>query len=359
MSGRGQPDRCHVLVERTANTHPPSPNAEILGFARCRNEILRLPAFFEHYRRLGVDRFYIVDNDSTDGSSDYLAAQPDVHLFHTARRYGEASLGVDWLNALLAEFGGGSWCVTVDIDELLAYPGSEVAPLRTLTKHLDQSGYQALACLLLDLYPAGPLKDARYRSGGDVIAAAPYFDAGPYERLAVDLCPGVVIRGGMRARIFYPRYMARNALVRSYDALLDRLGHHVPALRQVGPLRARRRRNPPCLTKVPLVRWDRQSRYVNSIHWIAAQPVAPESGVLLHFKFLHDFHDRAAREATRGEYYDEASEYRTYIQRLNENPDMSLVYEGSRRFEGTAQLVALGLMRDSARWAEARQRAHE
>ena len=76
-----------------------------------------------------------------------------------------------------------------------------------------------------------------------------------------------------------------------------------------------------------------------------------DTGVLLHFKFLQDFHQRAVREAARGEYYDGATEYRRYADTLNGNPGASLMYEGSVRFEGAGQLVALGLMQDSEAWA--------
>ena len=128
-----RPDRCHVLVERTTRDRSASAGREIRAFAKCRNERLRLPAFLDHYRRLGIDRFFIVDNDSTDGSAEYLSGHPDIHVFRTTGRFREAGGGTDWLNAILKEFGVGSWCVTVDIDEWLVYPGSERTPLRALT----------------------------------------------------------------------------------------------------------------------------------------------------------------------------------------------------------------------------------
>lgn len=306
--------------------------ARIPAFAKCRNERLRLPAFLRHYRALGVDEFFIADNESTDGSAEYLLDQPDVHVFPTAGPFREAKGGTDWLNALLAEFGVGCWCVTVDIDELLVFPGSEHASLRQLTAYLDENGSQALSCLLLDLYPSWPLCASRYEAGGDLLAAAPFFDAYGYARRRVETCPGVHITGGVRERIFYPERRAsgfRGALTRAFG-----------------------RSRPPCLTKVPLVRWDDGTRYLYSNHWVSQKQVAPETGVLLHFKLLHDFQERALREAARGEYYDDSSEYRRYAEKLAADPDLTVMGAPSTRFESTSQIVRLGLMRSTPEWAQ-------
>ncbi len=75
---------CHVLTEGAVIDRPVAPLGQIRAFATCRDERLRLPAFLKHYRDLGIDRFFIVDNDSNDGTADYLVDQPDVHLFRTA-----------------------------------------------------------------------------------------------------------------------------------------------------------------------------------------------------------------------------------------------------------------------------------
>ena len=72
---------CHVLLLSNGAVPRLSRQGEVRLFSKIRNEKLRLPAFLRHYRSLGVDRFFIVDNDSTDGSTEYLLAQPDVHLF--------------------------------------------------------------------------------------------------------------------------------------------------------------------------------------------------------------------------------------------------------------------------------------
>jgi hypothetical protein len=343
---------CHLLIEGKA-TGRPRPD-EIRVFARCRNERLRLPAFFRHYRALGVGQFFIVDNDSSDGTKEYLAAQPDVRLFRTTNRYGEARSGTTWLNALLSEFGAGFWCVTVDIDELLIFPGSEQASLRSLTAHLDRRGHDAFVCLMLDLYPGGPLDENPYAAGDDLIAAAPYFDRGPYDRTPFDECPGFLTMGGVRERLFHPAYRTRGLGARMYHALFNRLLLRTPIVRDLAWIRRLNPPSPPALSKVPLVRWDSGSRYLKSTHGVSAKTVAPEMGGLLHFKLLHDLHAKARDEAARGEYSQGASEYRRYARTLDQNPRTTFMYEGSVRFENTSQLVRLGLMQDSEAWIEAR-----
>jgi hypothetical protein len=139
-----------------------------------------------------------------------------------------------------------------------------------------------------------------------------------------------------------------------YDALCYHLALRMPRLRDMSWMRASRHRQPPCLTKVPLIRWNENSKYLNNIHWVSPQILAPETGVLLHFKFLHDFHDRACREVERGEHYDVASEYQKYAEKLRQNPELALSYDGSMRFDGTTQLVRLGLMRNTETWTDAR-----
>ena len=47
----------------------------IMVFATLRNERIRLPYFLDYYRRAGIGHFLFVDNDSDDGSAEYLARQ--------------------------------------------------------------------------------------------------------------------------------------------------------------------------------------------------------------------------------------------------------------------------------------------
>jgi hypothetical protein len=349
------PVGCHVLLEDEDDATPiAGRGSEIRLFTKCRNESLRLPAFLRHYRALGVLRFFFVDNASTDGSLQFLKAQPDVRVFSTSGSFREARGGTDWLNALLGKYGVGHWCVTVDVDELLYYPGSERAGLPTLCRYLDEQGHQALYAMLLDLYPGTPLRDLKYAPGDDLESAAPYFDPGPYRRTPHHQCPGFLVYGGVRERVFYPEARAGDLRRDLHVTLYHRILPRVPLVRTLPRVHAHRPLFPPCLTKIPLVRWEADTRYLNVNHFVSPRKVAPETGVLLHFKLLQDFHARVETEVARAEYYDGAVEFRRYAERLEADPHLSFKYEGSQRFEDSAQLVRLGLMTDSAGWARQR-----
>ena len=104
--------------------HPlPSPEGEIRAFVPARNERTRLPWLLAYYRALGVHRFIVLDDNSDDGTREWLLAQgPDVHLFHTTASFAASGGGMRWTNRLLDEYGSGAWCLAVDADEVLVYP---------------------------------------------------------------------------------------------------------------------------------------------------------------------------------------------------------------------------------------------
>ncbi len=102
---------------------------EIRAFMVVRNEIARLPQNLCHHRNIGVARFFIVDNGSTDGSREYLLTQPDCHVFTTLNSFSESNCGVNWLNTIIDKYGTNRWCLIVDADEWFVYPGYESTAL--------------------------------------------------------------------------------------------------------------------------------------------------------------------------------------------------------------------------------------
>ncbi|MFC3570443.1 glycosyltransferase family 2 protein [Paracoccus sp. TOH] len=299
------------VADRTAAIRP----GDILLFTTLRNEMQRLPEFLAHYRQLGVRHVLAVDNASTDGSAEFLRAQPDVSLWSTPASYREARFGLDWMGMLLLRHGHGHWCVCADADELLVYPHCDSHDLRALTAHLDARGIPGMGALMLDLYPRGPLDQPS--GGGSVTEELPFFDAGPYPCQVMQPRRNRWVQGGVRQRVFFA----------------DR------------PQRA------PTLNKLPLIRWHWRYAYVNSTHSMLPPrlndlydgPGDPRlSGVLLHSKFLPGIVERSREELGRRQHFADPDAYAGYHRALTEAP--VLWHPGSLRYRDWRQLAELGLM---------------
>lgn len=290
---------------------------DVLAAMTVRNEAARLPYFLSHHRSLGVRHFLVVDNNSTDGTAEYLAAQPDVSLWSTARSYKASRFGLDWLTYLLARHAHGHWCLTLDADEVLIYPHWETRNLQALTGWLEAQGREMMGAIMLDMYPDGPLDAARYTPGDDPFATLGWYDSGNYAVQVQPRMRNLWIQGGVRARMFFT----------------------------AEPRRA------PTLNKIPLVRWNRRYAYVNSTHALLPPRlnlVYDEtggeviSGVLLHSKFLPEVVAKSAEEKARREHFANSTLYDAYYDHLIAAP--TLWCAASHRYSGWRQLEAEGLM---------------
>lgn len=301
------------VIDRTAGIE----TDDILCFAVIRNEAVRLPWFLDHHRRLGVAHFLIVDNESDDGSDALLAEQPDVSLWRTGAGYKASRFGVDWVNWLLARYGHGHWCLTLDADETLVYPYWDTRDLRALTAWLDRQGREIFGAMMLDIYPKGPVGAQSYQAGDDPSAVLQWFDPANYGMRVQRPMGNLWLQGGPRARAFFAD----------------------------DPRRA------PTLNKVPLVRWNRRFAYVNSTHSLLPPRLnriyetdggeAP-SGLLLHSKFLNVSVARAGEEKTRGEHFSNSALYDRYYDAVAADPDLWCM--ASQRLGGWRKMEALGLM---------------
>lgn len=288
---------------------------DVLAVLVVRNEALRLRHFLDWHRNLGVDHFLVVDNASTDGSAEILAAAPDVSLWSTDASYRAARFGLDWSSWLLMRYGAGHWCLTLDADELFLYAHHESRDLHALTAWLQAQGRGAMGALMLDLYPEGRLGEQTGET--DPMRVLSGFDAGPYRAVRQAPMRNLWVQGGVRERAFFA------------DA----------------PERA------PTLNKLPLIRWRRYYAYVNSTH--AALPSrlnlayagpggAAPSGVLLHTKFLPDVVPRAEEDRARQQHFHDPPRFAPYYDAIAARP--VLWHGGTERLRDWRQLEALGLL---------------
>lgn len=290
---------------------------DILVLLVQRNEMIRLPHFFAHYRDLGAAHFLVVDNDSDDGSREWLAEQHDVSLWHTVSSYRQARFGLDWVSWLLMRYGHGHWCLTVDADELLVYDGMDSRDLPALASELSRRDQPAFGALMLDMFARGPIGTQTYEPGENPVSVLNWFDTGPYRARRQSPMGNLWVQGGARDRVFFSD--------RSHRA--------------------------PTLNKLPFLRWNRRFAYVNSTHTLLPRrlnaaydgPGDPRPcGVLLHTKFLPGIIARSKEERRRRQHFTDPSAFVGYYDHIETAPD--LWHADAQRYHGPEQLVALGLM---------------
>ena len=307
------------VVSRVANIRP----HDLLLVSTVRNEKIRLPWFLRYYRDLGVNHFLFVDNDSDDGTRDYLADQADVSLWTTRHSYKRSRFGIDWVNWLLMRHAHGHWAVVVDPDEFLVYPFCDTRPLRALTDWLDASSIKSFSAMMLDMYPKGPISQHPYREGQDPLEIANWFDSGNYSMTRNPDYGNLWIQGGPRARMFFSD----------------------------NPERA------PALNKIPLVKWRREYAFVSSTHMLLPRGLnqvydewggEKASGCLLHAKFIDTFAQKAQEELARKQHYANSHEYRAYQEGMAASPDLWCKW--SEKYINWRQLEILGLM-SKGNWA--------
>jgi glycosyltransferase involved in cell wall biosynthesis len=309
-------------IQRFDGRNIPLVRSEIRAFMIVRNEALRLPFMLKHYFERGVDRIFVLDNDSTDDTRSIVLSFKNTHLFHTKDIYAHHGA---WMDLLLRHYGNGCWCLVLDADEMIVYPGFEIVSLRELCNFLDKESFDALDCVLLDMYPDRALSKIKYIQGTDPLQIASWFD---FDKAS------------------YMEFGAGPWYCHEWNIL-----HQGPA-RFLGGMRKRVFGVQACVSKVPLVKFRNSMALSPGAHLIQGARVADLRGALLHFKFLDDFTANVQREIGREQHWNNAQEYKGYSAVLSLEADLNFMSPISKKFVGSSELVTLGVMKSSAKFAE-------
>lgn len=331
--------------------------------AIARNELYFLPAFLKHYRRLGVERFIILDDQSDDGSRDYLSWQTDVMVLGTTRRYGERlkpppgittapnsdyRMATLWRQYLLDTFAIDSWSLHVDLDEFLFLPEGTSFPAIAAT--LDPMQGEVVWAVMLDTYPAhiSDLAAAQNETELDIVRDW-YFDGRTHVRFG-KRGPEMVY-GGSRSRLITQHGLHEQ------PTLKDKVRWY---LRDHWLWRYRAR--PPVfndLRKPSLLYWRLGDQF-HSVHRMAKVAFCDRLLPMLHFKFTGAVYAKVKWAIESNAYYRGSREYHNLselLMKLQElkapliDPAISVRYDTFADFERTGN--ALGQWATSIRTQDA------
>lgn len=306
---------CGKTLKPIAKAKNKISDSDILLFVTVKDELHRMNYFIDYYRNLGVKRFYIVDNGSSDGTLEFLSKQHDVTCYVTHQGYKDSNFGMHWLNYLLRKYGKGHWCITCDPDEFIVYPYMESRKLKDLISYLESIQQRSFFTVMLDMYSDKPISETYYTSGDSPLDACPYFDGTGYSKQYNHNYRNLFVQGGVRRRVFAKEQ----------------------------PETA------PALNKVPLVKWKWNYVYISSMHMMLPRVLNRcvddriVTGALLHFKFINQLNDKVKTELEAKQHYNDSAEYKQYGDIINKK-DILYDNQVSVKFSGWEDLRQRGII---------------
>jgi hypothetical protein len=313
------------------------------AFAVVKDEMYNLPAFFAHHRALGVGQFIVLDDRSSDGTREWLVAQPDCVVLESDLKFGERvpepwsgrsqRAGIVFKSLIPQRFLAGRYALYLDADEFLVLPpGIESVP--ALFALLGRHDVRSVAANLVDFFPRSIDEmdtPKQLHSADAMLGAYGWFDASPLL--------------GWREGVDEPVEVGENASTRLFRK------HRIKAVpaRMLGAPRWLNRLLPykypeTTVLKTPVVRWDPGTFYVNS-HYANVPPTRRMLLGLAHLKFTYDLSRRTRHALESRAYVRGSRKYQWYEDLLDtmRRRDPSFLGPSSRRFQSPADFAAAGL----------------
>tara|TARA_B100000989_G_C19503700_1_gene455472 strand:+ start:840 stop:1802 length:963 start_codon:yes stop_codon:yes gene_type:complete len=292
-------------------------------FTIVKNEEYLLPYFFGHYRDLGVGHFVVYDDDSEDGSREFLEAQKDCTIIGSQHLFGEMVMSPDGIlpfndvikNSIHELFFPTSWSLYADCDEFLIIPDS-FPDLHSFIDNLEKEDQLQVFGPMVDFYPE-KLSDRNYKHEISPFVGCPYFDKGPVfewdqKALRAQTVSGVRLRLKKKFAQQFPAQMsALNAGV-----LFNGSSVKTPLIKNgVGVLR-------------------------RGAHYTNLAPCFRNQVVIAHFKFVPGFDQKLEIALRDKQYYGGSIEYKFLAKIIQHFGSSCICDQNSVRFESFYDFIS-------------------
>ncbi len=270
-----------------------------------KNEGHRIESFINHYRLIGVKKFAILDNNSNDGTREWLCNQEDCEVFLTEQPY-STYRREGWINRIISFYGFNKWYVVVDSDEHLVYSNHETVDINQFISLVKEKGYKRVRSLMLDMYPKEKINPDESDLNSNYISQYSYFDKDTYT--VTNELGGLMVKGGPRKRIFdLEVYLTKHPIF--YFQVGDIQGHshyQYPYSKNQGL---------PCFA------------------------------ALLHYKFLNSDLKKYEDRVKSNSFYNGSEEYKQYLNVFNRNRGITFYYEGSEEYVNSKSLSEIDFIK--------------
>lgn len=303
----------------------PKTQGKVAVFGIVRNEMYFLPHLLEHYRRLDVKDFWFHDDQSDDGTFEFLMSQPDVGVTRSNMRFGDM-IGDKKFDVLAKtiipqNLLRNRWVATIDSDEFMVLPPG-IDTLPQLTESLERNNLLVARALMMDFFPETlrSLRDADTQR--TPFELCPYFD--PWERLVWPdqhfNVTDISVVDGVRPRI-----------------LKELLQRNTPFPEFMKDYKIAN------VNKTPIAFWN-ENMVAFSSHRTSVAPSDKVQLILAHFKFYPGHEARTDAAVVTGVHWKSASEYHI-LKAANERlMDWPLRGPRTQQFRGKDDLAQTGLL---------------
>ena len=292
----------YIIQEREVS------NNDVLAICVAKNDLIKIKEFIKYHRSIGVDKFIILDNDSSDGSVEWLKSQDDVVLMQTKTPY-TTNRREGWINRIMAYYGDLRWYIVVDSDELLTYNECEKRDIHELISYFEKNHITRVRGMMIDMYA----KSDYYESGNaiDYLKECVYFDKSTYYYENLYFMDS--IRGGPRDRIFHQA---------------------------------------PMLTKYPLFYLTEEEVECKSHFFFPfAKNIETKCNLIIrHYKFQPGEIEKIRKIAHDGNYYNGSEQYKKYLQIIEGQDKLDFMCEDSTKYMSSESLNQINLYNPIQWW---------